>query len=453
MQACYNNNVGILQLLLEYGANPNAINYTDGTQATTMYIAAMNENVAMMILLIKHGFDCKKLINNIEYDDTNNYSVFLELCANGNVQCMDYLINQCKLKNAQIDIYQRDIDGRNGLYIAVQQEKVSMVSYLLNSVYNDPQVKRSIINQRIQTNGLHLCEIAADKTSGDGLSIFRLLTQHKCPINNHAIAHAASFSPLIFDFMLTERYYPDLMYLTDEVMYRILLNAPRSIIFENIQLIVKHLVKQQTLVNNHEIYQQCIINVFYYIMINGSYDAYFNFIKQLICIILNTKHWKHFLQSKLIDKSFLLKLLNKLMSNEDINVDKLWCQLVIKMNDSLDNNDLLNEYHDNDDDVNESKQNDNFGHEACAYYCNKKHLMVVRTIKNDKHTATKGRCNICGILSVALDYECDKCSEYICHNCINTFDELNKMLRMKQFDKFNKWIEKCNNTSRVLKLV
>ena len=75
-----------------------------------------------MKLLIQHGFDCDKFINNIYYDDKHR-SVFLQLCHNGNVECMDYLMNECKNK---IDIWQRNINGDNGLYSAVKNQHVSI---------------------------------------------------------------------------------------------------------------------------------------------------------------------------------------------------------------------------------------------------------------------------------------------------------------------------------------
>ena len=49
---------------------------------------------------------------------------------NGNAECMDYLINHDQCKN-KIDIWQRNINGYNGLHIAVTQQRVSIVEYLL----------------------------------------------------------------------------------------------------------------------------------------------------------------------------------------------------------------------------------------------------------------------------------------------------------------------------------
>ena len=43
---------------------------------------------------------------------------------------MDYLINHDQCKN-KIDIWQRNINGYNGLHIAVTQQRVSIVEYLL----------------------------------------------------------------------------------------------------------------------------------------------------------------------------------------------------------------------------------------------------------------------------------------------------------------------------------
>ena len=99
--ACLENNVEILTLLLKYNPNVNLLCKPNTHKYTTMHIAAIKKNVLMMKLLIQHGFDCDKFINNIYYEKDHR-SVFLELCFTGNVECIDYLMNECKNK---IDIW------------------------------------------------------------------------------------------------------------------------------------------------------------------------------------------------------------------------------------------------------------------------------------------------------------------------------------------------------------
>ena len=82
-KACWKNNVQILKMLLQYHPNVDLLDHPNTTKYTTMHIAAINENVTMMKLLIQGGFDCDKFINNIYYA-IDHRSVFLEICHNGN---------------------------------------------------------------------------------------------------------------------------------------------------------------------------------------------------------------------------------------------------------------------------------------------------------------------------------------------------------------------------------
>ena len=434
--ACELNNVEILKLLLMHGANPNATYQKNTAKTTTMHYAASHKNVLLMKLLIKYGFDCKKLINSIEYAG-NCYSVFLMLCHNGSTKCMEYLINACQLKHVKIDTQHRDMRGRNGLYIAVNQENVSMVSYLLDNIYNDPNIKTSILSN-------HVSDIAAQSTTQDGLSILKLLIKHKCPINKEKnngksviIDTAASRSSLIFDFMLKKQLYPDLNYLTTKVMRMIFLNGSRLVIPENICLIVKHLVTQEM---DNDSYKQYVINVLYRIMMNGTFDGYFDFIKHLICIFVKANNWKHFLQSKLIDRHVVKQLSNKLN-----DTDPSWYQLLSKMNGSFDDNNLLNEY-DDDAKYNESKMNES--DEIC---CNKNHLLIKY---QNSQTALNEKCTLCEEKSVRIDcYQCVECNECICNDCYNTVAKLNAMLKKRQFEQFEETTDKYDKESKLLKLV
>ena len=50
--ACWKNHLGIAKMLLEYGADPNAIFDPNGYQMTSMHIAARMKNVSMLSTLI-----------------------------------------------------------------------------------------------------------------------------------------------------------------------------------------------------------------------------------------------------------------------------------------------------------------------------------------------------------------------------------------------------------------
>ena len=232
------NNVQILELLLQYNPNVNLLYSPNQYKFTTMHIAAINQNVVMMKLLIRHGFGCDKFINNIMYYGDHR-SVFLESCFNGNVEFMDYLMNQCKNK---IDIWQRDIYGMNGLHTAVRQQHVSMVKYLLNNVYKNDEMKMKIFNQTVGINGKHISSLAANKaTTQDGLSIFKLLKQNKCPIHDRTIEYAADYSSLLLDYLLKEQLYPNYIYLSNDLIRDTLRNAYVHLVHKNILIIVEYL--------------------------------------------------------------------------------------------------------------------------------------------------------------------------------------------------------------------
>ena len=76
-----------------------------------------------------------------------------------------------------------------------------------------------IFNQTIGINGGHISVLAAERrTTQDGLEIFKLLKQSKCPIHDRAIEYAASYSSLILDYMLNEQLYTNYQYLSNKLV-------------------------------------------------------------------------------------------------------------------------------------------------------------------------------------------------------------------------------------------
>ena len=253
--------------------------------------------------------------------------------------------------------------------------------------------------------------------------------------------------------MLHQQFYPNLIYLTTNIINQIFLNASRLIIFDNILQIVEYLTTRKKLISNHQ-YKECIINVLYNIMISGTFDPLFNFIKQVIEILLNTNDWKHFVQSGLIDKHVINTLLNRL--NDETNVktlhaDKSWCRLLKIMNDSLNTNknNLLSVDHETKE---QDESKDNQSDES--YYCSKHHSMTVCTNMTATATSTRN-CILCDACkeSLAFKYKCDECHEFVCINCDNLVQSLNRLLKMKQFGQFQARIGDCDEKSKVLKLV
>ena len=452
--ACLENNVEILKLLLQNGADPNMFHLPNSVQATTMYIATQKENISMMKQLAEHNFDFDKFINNIRYEGGHE-SVFLQLCYNGNVECMDHLMYDCKLKNT-IDIFQKDIDGRNGLYTAVSKENVSMVSYLLDKVYDTQEMRNKILD-------IMLSNLAASKSTHDGLSIFKLLKkEYKCPINKDTLEDAAAHSPLNFEFILNEEHtipFVDFNYLTNELVVIILSNGGRLTIGQSIRIIVNYAVKISNTMQNNT-YQQGMIDIFYRVMAYGKFEAFFAFVKELIKIFLNADDWKTFVNGELINKNVLNKILSKLNRDTDvygINCDQLWRKLLQTMCDSYDNPQLLDQYDNYNDDDSESKNNNNGDDDKYDYYCDNNHLMIENTKDNDNYNGNnnhkQNKCILCSQLCDTMDYQCIECNECVCCNCNMEFKQLNQKLKMKQFEQFASKISKYDKSNKILQIV
>ena len=443
--ACMLNNVEILRILLQgtllqKGGNPNMIYQPNGQQITAMQFAAKYENISMMKLLIEYRFDCDRLINNILHAGAH-YSVFLQLCQNGNVECMDYLMSECKLQD-KIDIQQRDIYGYNDLHVAVIKENVKMVEYLLSNVYNNQQIKSKIMNQPVAINGMHLSQLAVQKSTLNALHIFKLLTQkYQCPVNTHStngkrviINDAASFSPLIFEYMLDQRLYPHFLYLTHDVIKSIFMNGQRSTIIENVTIVIKYWVKIQRSVGNH-VYIEGIANIFYNIILNGKFEPFFEFLKYLFRIIC--VDCKHFVKSQFFETQFFNQIADGI---KDLGVDDQWYDSLHELQQLFSTPSYWDTF---DNNANESNENENDG----IRYCDKKHLMSKMDSKMEE------RCVVCDNLCDILGYQCAICDDCICTDCGLKLNQLIRMLKRKQFKPFKKKIKQHDENSKMLKLV
>ena len=86
--ACESNNLMIIKLLLENGADCNTIDPTDNT--TCLWKACGHGNVDMIKMLCKYGLDFKKVINLKQ--SLKGYSAFHLMCEQGHLECLKYIL-------------------------------------------------------------------------------------------------------------------------------------------------------------------------------------------------------------------------------------------------------------------------------------------------------------------------------------------------------------------------
>ena len=234
-----------------------------------------------------------------------------------------------------------------------------LVKYLLNNVYKNDEMKMKIFNQTDGRSGKHMSCIAASKgKTQDGLVIFKLLKQNKCPIHPLAIGYAASYSSLILEYMLNQQLYQNYDYLTNKLTRETLRDASVNLVHKNVLIIFKYLINMKDKVSIND-YKQWIKNIFSNIMMYGTMDGYFQMFKEMIEMVLNNNNdWKCFTTSEIIDKTLLVNLkkqVNNPRNSIDI-VDDKWCLLLQTMIDSFSDSILLNKY--DDDDVYDDNESD-----------------------------------------------------------------------------------------------
>ena len=368
---------------------------------------------------------------------------------------MDYLMGQCKNK---IDIWQRDLDGHNGLHLAVKNQRVSMVKYLLDNVYTTDEMKRKVFNQTIGINDMHISLLAANTgTTQDGLVIFKLLKENKCQIHNQTIEYAASYSSLILDYMLNEKLYTNLMHLSNDLIDITVANARVHLVHKNLLMIVKYLNSMTDTVSINE-YRQWIINVFYNIMMSGTMDGYFKMLKEMIVILLNNEQlqqpddcdWKCFTKSQIIDAELLMKLKDKMdgsTNTQDI-ADSKWCILLKDMIDSFKNDKILSKYDGEDETAeNKSDSKEDAENNGDNPHCTKNHSMLEMSSKNNTHDTESGKkCNCCSEFKYTnvLSFECVECGDYICQECSSDLIKLNQYLENEGFQQFETMMNQCS---------
>ena len=131
-----------LQLFIKYGdCNVNIV-FSNHSNENAMLLASKTNNLSMMKLLTKHGFDYMSLVNETTSDEYKE-TVFLRLCENGTVDSLAYLMNAYN----GINIFAKDSKTKkNGLHIAIEQQNYQVVEYLLENVFFPKFRTKSILN-------------------------------------------------------------------------------------------------------------------------------------------------------------------------------------------------------------------------------------------------------------------------------------------------------------------
>ena len=178
----------MVEILLKNGnANTNVVN--NHNQTTLMYCVNAPDNLSIMKLLTKYGFDYAKLVNKRENKSGN--TVFHLLCERKTdaIGCMKYLFQVCKnIPNCAINILAKNEMNMCGLHKAIFDLNVDVVRYLLENVYfpnNDKSNPNGIafINMLASTvplAGLVLapCAVPEDYNAKRHLKIFKLLAAY-----------------------------------------------------------------------------------------------------------------------------------------------------------------------------------------------------------------------------------------------------------------------------------
>lgn len=114
--AAAKNNLELVQLLIQHGAN---VNYRSPKNSTALHSACYHGNMQMVCYLIKHGAN----VNIIRCDDETSLSLSIQ---RGHQALVFYLVDQL-----QCDVNMCPNQGRSPLHYAVEQKSAVLVQFLL----------------------------------------------------------------------------------------------------------------------------------------------------------------------------------------------------------------------------------------------------------------------------------------------------------------------------------
>ena len=219
--ACEIGNEQVVKILVENGSDPNII--CPNTKHTTLLFASQHDNVKIFELLVRYGFNLPMLINNVDF--IHFKSVFLNLCHFGNLKCLEYLINRFGNNFDNIlDTFATTVDNANGLHLAILEQHLDVVEFLLSNVYRDDKIntndiarnKVSIINGTLNNGAgcLHCVMYKSECGNNKRIKLFQLLLKHGCKLdvrdNNQFLPfhYAIKFDrPFMVKYMIDEKFY------------------------------------------------------------------------------------------------------------------------------------------------------------------------------------------------------------------------------------------------------
>ena len=470
--ACEVNNTEIVKLLLKYKADPNVVVphsfQTDvagemSWNMTTMHIAADHGNLEIMKLLIENRFN----LHQMNICVMGGKTVFLILCDNGNIECLDYIIslrdggNQNMYNNISnnpyvIDIFATDYRRRNGLNMAVQNDDLKMCEYLLKCVYHEQGLRDRIISNAV-------VKAAAQNTGQNCVSILKYLVEYKTSIFDdieslRTILHGGAFwswqvgaymiknkviytkCPSMFEKMVSRLLQGDSLVLMDPGRWKENHNKYMPLLWD---FVSTRLSDGERLVYVGKL----LISYFEFC----DFEDDFHMFVDMLTLMLsrdNIKDWKYFYKSTTVMPYKVCKGVHMglLLFNKEI--DGRWKDLIRNMKIAYKD---PNKWHNMSKRYNYSSDENDINIDDEFYHCTNHHVMVPFVLKKEKDEMGK-ECSKCNVIKDKMGYWCEECNEYICCDCGDMF-ELNQLLLNKKFRLFGMKIKKHNKDSRLLKKV
>ena len=116
--------------MLELVVNVN-VNVDPQSLLILMKHATKTGDIRILNLLEKNKFDFNSFATKLCFKHHRN--VFLALCARGHVQLLKYLVKICGI--GALKILNKDVNGNNGLHLAILSRNPAMMNYLLSNIY------------------------------------------------------------------------------------------------------------------------------------------------------------------------------------------------------------------------------------------------------------------------------------------------------------------------------
>ncbi|OUM60456.1 hypothetical protein PIROE2DRAFT_13764 [Piromyces sp. E2] len=131
--ACFTNNVEVIQLLIDYANNNNIvlnINEKDNYGDYPFFMACMIDNIKMVQLLIEYA-NINHIIFNVNEKDENGSYPLISIFINNNVEMFQLLIKYANENNIILELNDKDKYANYPLLLAIKKHKNVMMCQLL----------------------------------------------------------------------------------------------------------------------------------------------------------------------------------------------------------------------------------------------------------------------------------------------------------------------------------